>query len=63
MVHNPNHKGRYSRNTMRQWTKEQLIEYIEMLEDNEQAVFDTIQQQAENFAKMLERIKNYQPPV
>ena len=48
---------------MRQWTKEQLIEYIEMLEDNEQAVFDTIQQQAENFAKMLERIKNYQPPV
>ena len=63
MVHNLNHKGRYSRNTMKQWTKEQLIDYIEMLEDNEQAVFDTIQQQAENFAKMLERIKNYQPPV
>ena len=63
MVHNLNHKGRYSRSTMRQWTKEQLIEYIEMLEDNEQAVFDTIQQQAENFAKMLERIKNYKPPV
>lgn len=54
---------KFKESTMKQWTKEQLIDYIEMLEDNEQAVFDTIQQQAENFAKMLERIKNYQPPV
>lgn len=56
-------KGRYSRNTLRAWKKEELIDYIEILEDNERAMAETMEQQAINFQKMLNNIKNYKDPI
>ncbi len=62
-VRNLSHKGRYSRTTMQGWTKEELIDYIEILEDNERTMAETLQQQARNFEIMLNNLKDYKNPL
>ena len=47
------HKGKYSRSTLKTWTKDELINYIECCEHNERVMAETLQQQAINFEKML----------
>ena len=47
------HKGRYSRNTLKSWKKEDLINYIECCEYNERTMAETLQQQARNFEMMI----------
>ena len=45
--------GKYSRKTLKTWTKEDLINYIECCEHNERVMAETLQQQARNFEKMI----------
>lgn len=47
------YKGKYSRKTLKTWTKEDLINYIECCEHNERVMAETLQQQARNFEKMI----------
>jgi len=62
-VRSLSHKGRYSRTTMQGWKKEELIDYIEILEDNERIMAETLQQQARNFEIMLNNLKDYKNPI
>ena len=57
------HKGRYSRSTLRTWTKDELINYIEVLENNERSLTEGLEQQAKNFEFMLNNLKNYKDPI
>jgi len=57
------HKGRYSKATMRKWTKTELIDYITICEHNERVAYETMEQQAKNFQTMLDNIKNYKDPI
>ena len=50
------HKGKYSRNTLKKWTKDELINYIECCEYNERVMAETLQQQARNFEKMIDNL-------
>lgn len=56
-------RGRYSYQTLKSWKKEELIEYIRILEENEIAMAENLEQQAVNFLKMLDKIKNYKYPI
>lgn len=56
-------RGRYSKSTMRNWTKAQLIDYIEVCEHNERIMAETLEQQARNFEQMLKNLKEYKDPV
>lgn len=47
------HKGKYTRNTLLTWKKDELINYIECCEHNERVMAETLKQQANNFEKML----------
>ena len=56
-------RRRYSYKTLKSWKKEELIEYIRILEGNEIAMAENLEQQAVIFQKMLDNIKNYKYPI
>lgn len=56
MIRVVGHKGRYSRNTLMHWSKKDLVNYIEIVEHNEQTMAYTLEQQAKNFEEMLKNI-------